>query len=156
MSQRILAIDDEPHMLVLLERIVREKTTYDIRTTANALEVPEILDRNEFEIIVTDLKMPRFDGMEILRRIQEEGRRELVVLITAFGTVETARQARSLGAFDYITKPFRKEEILTCLERGMQIQRARECQQILDTLLTVDSEEEAVQQFLELYREKKG
>ena len=151
MNQRILAIDDEPHMLVLLERIIREKTPYEITTTSNALEVPKLLDEGQFEIIVTDLKMPKLDGLEILRRVQQQGRRELVVLITAFGTIDTAREARALGVFDYITKPFRKEEILSCLHRGMEMQRARSCLANWEELMELE-EVDAVEEFRKLWR----
>ena len=155
MKQRILAIDDEPHMLVLLERIIREKTPYNIRTTSNPLEVPELLASERFEIIITDLKMPKFDGLEVLRLIQQEERDELVILITAFGSADTAREARALGVFDYITKPFRKEEILTCLQRGMQVQNARSCMRDLGRLLDFEDEEKAVEEFRVMYRERK-
>lgn len=155
MNQHILAIDDEPHMLVLLERIVREKTPYEITTTSNALEVPKLLDDEQYDMIVTDLKMPKLGGLDILKRIQDEGRSELVVLITAFGTIDTAREARALGVFDYITKPFRKEEILTCLHRGMAMQRARGCLRNWEGLMEL-GEEEAVEEFRQYWREVNG
>lgn len=156
MSQHILAIDDEPHMLVLLERIVQEKTPYTIKITSNALEVPDILERESFDIIVTDLKMPKLDGLAILKQVQEEKRPELVVLITAFGTLDTAREARALGAFDYITKPFRKEEILICIERGMAWQRARRAQGNLEELLAKEPLAAAEELFRTVYLKAKA
>lgn len=125
MKQRLLAVDDEPHMLRLLERIVTEKTRYEITTTSNSLKVPEILGDESFDLIITDLRMPGMDGMDILRYVREENREELVVIITAFGTLESAREALSAGAFDYITKPFRKEEIVQAIGRVMDWQFCR-------------------------------
>ena len=117
---RILAIDDEPHMLVLLERIVREKTPHSIVTTNNPLEVPGLLESQSFDVIITDLKMPRLGGLDILRLVRACTPPPRVVLITAFGTHRTERQARDLGVFAYITKPFRKEDLLDCLDRALK------------------------------------
>jgi len=122
MSQTILAIDDEPHMLILLERIIGEKTPYRITTTNTSLEVPKIFEETEFDLVITDLKMPGLDGIDILRLIKEKGRKEEVIIITAFGSVESAIEALSLGVFDYITKPFRKEQILFTVDRAMRWQ----------------------------------
>jgi DNA-binding NtrC family response regulator len=125
MKQRILAVDDELHMLKLLERIITDKTTYQITTTNNSLEVPGILDQSEFDLIISDLKMPGLDGMDILRMVKEKGRHEEVIIITAFGSLETAIEALSLGVFDYITKPFKKEQIIYTINRAMKWQGMR-------------------------------
>jgi two-component system response regulator PilR (NtrC family) len=103
MTQRILAVDDELHMLTLLERIITEKTPYQIVTTNNALEVPALLEKSQFDLIITDLKMPGLDGMDILRLVREQGRPEEVIIITAFGSLESAIEALSRKVFDYIT-----------------------------------------------------
>jgi DNA-binding NtrC family response regulator len=126
MKQRILAIDDEIHMLKLLERIITEKTPYQIQTTNNALELPGILQQNDFDVIITDLKMPGMDGLDVLRLVKQQGRREEVIIITAFGSLESAMEALSAGVFDYITKPFRKEQIIFTVDRAMRWQRLRQ------------------------------
>jgi DNA-binding NtrC family response regulator len=125
MTQRILAVDDEPNMLRLLERIITERTPYEITTTSNSLEVPQLLERGTFDLVITDLRMPGADGLDILRTIQEQQRQEVVILITAFGTLESATEALSRGVFDYITKPFKKDQILLSVERAMRCQAAR-------------------------------
>jgi len=125
MSQSILAVDDEVHMLRLLERILRSRTSYDIATTPNSLEVPEILSRRRFDLILSDLKMPGMDGLDILRWLKDHERSEEIIIITAFGSMESAIEALSLGVFDYITKPFKKEQILYTVERAMRWQRER-------------------------------
>ena len=122
MQQRILAVDDELHMLKLLERIIAEKTPYPIVTTNNALEVPQLLEQSQFDLIITDLKMPVLDGMDILRLVKEQGRAEEVIIITAFGTLESAIEALSGEVFGYITKPFKKEQIIYAVERAMRWQ----------------------------------
>ena len=125
MKQTILAVDDEPHMLKLMERIITEKTPYQITTTSTSLEVPEILEKNRFDLIIMDLKMPGMDGLDLLRFVKEKERFEEVVIITAFGSLETAIEALSLGVFDYITKPFKKEQIIFTINRAMRWQEMR-------------------------------
>jgi len=126
MKQSILAVDDEPHMLKLLERIITEKTSFTITTTSNSLEIPNILEKNQFELIVTDLMMPGMDGMDILRYVRENERPEVVVIMTAFGSLDSAVDALQLGVFDYITKPFKKEQIIFTVDRAMQWQAIRQ------------------------------
>lgn len=125
MKYNILAIDDEPHMLVLLERIMKEKTQYTILTTNNSLEMPKLLEQNNFDLIIADLKMPGMDGMDILRMVKEQKREEEVIIITAFGSLETAIEALSLGVLDYITKPFKKEQILFTVDRAIKWQNMK-------------------------------
>jgi len=124
MKQRILAVDDEVHMLTLLEHIIREKTPYDIVTTNNALGVPSLLANEEFDLLITDLKMPSVDGMDLLRLAHEQGPEE-VIIITAFGSIDSALEARVDGVSDYLTKPFRKEQLLFAVDRAMRRQAFR-------------------------------
>jgi DNA-binding NtrC family response regulator len=124
-TQRILAVDDEVHMLRLLERVITEKTPYSIVTTNNPLEVPRLLEKETFDLILTDLKMPGMDGLDILRLVKKQGRPEEIVILTAFGSLETAVEALSQDVFDYLTKPFKKEQILFTVNKAMRWQRLR-------------------------------
>jgi len=124
-TQRILAVDDELHMLRLLERIISEKTPYSIVTTNSSLEVPKLLEKETFDLILTDLKMPGMDGLDILRTVKEQGRDEEIVIITAFGSLETAIEALTSDVFDYVTKPFKKEQILFTVNKAMRWQRLK-------------------------------
>jgi DNA-binding NtrC family response regulator len=151
MEQRILAVDDEPHMLKLLERIVSEKTPYRITITTNSLEVPQILERNQFDLIITDLKMPGFDGLDLLRMIREKNRPEEVVIITAFGSLETAVEALSRGVFDYLTKPFKKEQILFTIDRVMRWQGLKREAQSMQKIFDLEPYERASQVFTREY-----
>ncbi len=147
MKQRILAIDDEPHMLKLLERIITEKTTYSITSINNPLEAPGILGTEQFDVIITDLKMPGMDGLEILRLIKEQNRFEQVIIITAFGSLESAIQALAQGAFDYITKPFKKEQIIYTVDRAMRWQQIRREAKRLNKIFELEPYEKAQQAF---------
>lgn len=137
MSKTILAIDDEPHMLKLLERIITEKTSYTITTLNNSLEIENVLNQNQFDLIVSDLMMPGNDGLDILKMVKEKDRPEEVIIITAFGSIESATKAITMGAFDYITKPFKKEQIIHTIDRAMKCHcikgKARKWKEILDT-----------------------
>jgi len=125
LKQSILAVDDEPHMLRLLERIITEKTRYRIKTVNNSLEVPEILDQGHFDLIITDLKMPGMDGIDILKYVRKHDRSEEVIIMTAFGSLESAIEALQQGVFDYITKPFKKEQIIFAIDRALRWQAIR-------------------------------
>jgi DNA-binding NtrC family response regulator len=125
MKQRILIIDDEPPMLKQLARILRERTAYEISTESNPLEVPKILDKEQFDLIITDMGMPGLDGMQILRLVRERERFEEVVIITAFGSLDSVLEAVTEGVFDYVVKPFRKTQIIGIVKRAMQAQKLR-------------------------------
>lgn len=154
MEQRILAVDDEPHMVKLLERIVTEKTPYQITTTTNSLEVPKFLDQTYYDLIITDLKMPGLDGLDILRLIKEKDRPEEVIIITAFGSLETAIEALSQGVFDYITKPFKKEQILFTMDRAMRWQKLKREVQKMEKIYLLEPYEQASRAFIREYVRK--
>jgi DNA-binding NtrC family response regulator len=147
MKQTILSVDDEPHMLKLLERIITDKTPYVITTTSNSLEVPEILETNTYDLILADLKMPGLDGMDILRLTKEKDRFEIVIMITAFGTLESASEALSLGVFDYITKPFRKSRIITSVNRAMSCQKFKRDALRIQGIYGIEPYDEALKLF---------
>jgi len=151
MKQNILAVDDELHMLKLLERIIGERTPYSIETASNSLEVPEILDQKTFDLIIADLKMPGMDGMDILKHVKENKRTEEVIIITAFGSLESAIDALSHGVFDYITKPFKKEQIIYTVDRAMRWQRARKEAESLSAVFETEPYEDAERAFLKEY-----
>lgn len=152
--RRILLIDDEPHMLQLLERIITEKTSYAVKATNSSLEVPQLLERDTFDLIITDLRMPGMDGLEIIDLVKSENRWEKVVLITAFGSIDVALSAQNKGAFDYITKPFKKEQILFVIERTMAFQEMRRELKNFTDILDVEFYESAEVRFKKKFVEK--
>lgn len=123
MPGKILIIDDEPDMLVMLEMLITDKTPHQVLSTNNPLEIRELLAENEFNLVITDLKMPMMDGIEILEAVKNHDADIPVIVITAFGTLEAAEEAVRRGAYDFITKPFRKEQILVAVERALEWQR---------------------------------
>jgi DNA-binding NtrC family response regulator len=123
MPERILVVDDEPNMLRLLKTILMDKTGYEVVTTNNPLEVSKLLQEGQFDLVITDLKMPLVDGMDLIDIIKKIKAGLPIVIITAYGTIETAEEAIQKGAYDFITKPFRKETILITIKRALEWQR---------------------------------
>lgn len=120
MNERILIVDDEPDMLKLLSMIIRDNTPYETVTTNNPLEALDMAKKEDFKLVIADLKMPGLDGMELLEAIKRTDEDIPVIIITAYGTVESAIETMRKGAFDFITKPFRKEQILYTIDKAIK------------------------------------
>ncbi len=120
MPEKILIVDDEPDMLKLLSMILKEKTPYEIVTTNNPMEALELAKQGGFDLVITDLKMPGLDGVELLEGVKKVDEDIPVIILTAYGAIESATEAMHKGAFDFITKPFRKEQILYTIEKAFK------------------------------------
>jgi DNA-binding NtrC family response regulator len=123
MPERILVVDDEPNMLRLLKTILMDKTGYEVTTTNNPLEVSKLLQEDHYDLVVTDLKMPLVDGIDLIGIVKNIEATMPIIVITAYGTIETAEEAIQKGAYDFITKPFRKETILITIKRALEWKR---------------------------------
>jgi DNA-binding NtrC family response regulator len=123
MPDRILVVDDEPNMLRLLKTILMDKTGYEVTTTNNPLEVSKLLQEGHYDLVVTDLKMPLVDGIDLIGIVKNIDATMPIIVITAYGTIETAEEAIQKGAYDFITKPFRKETILITIKRALEWKR---------------------------------
>jgi DNA-binding NtrC family response regulator len=120
MPERLLIIDDEPDMLKLMSMIIREKTPYEPVTTNNPHEAVELAKKGGFALVITDLKMPGLDGIEVLESIRRIDADIPVIFITAYGSVESAIETMQKGGFDFITKPFKKEQLLFTIEKAVK------------------------------------
>ncbi len=123
MPGQILLVDDQPDMLLLLEMLITDKTSHGVVSTSNPHEVEELLSKNEFNLVITELKMPQMDGIEVMEVVKRHDPDIPVIVITAFGTLEAAEEAVHQGAYDFITKPFRKERVLVAIEKAFEWQR---------------------------------
>jgi len=131
----ILVVDDEQDMLLLLKRIIGEETDHKVVTTTDPLEALEQIQTGGFDLMITDLKMPKMNGINLLGKVKKMAPAVSVIVMTAFGTIETAVEATRKGAFDYITKPFRRERILVTIENVMSYQSvARENRALREAL----------------------
>ena len=122
MPGRILIVDDEKDMLALLKRIISEETDHEVIAETDPVHALELFKEKAFDLVITDLKMPKMDGIKLLESIKKTTPDVSVVILTAFATIETAVEAIRKGAYDYITKPFRRERILLSVEKVMKWQ----------------------------------
>jgi len=118
----ILIVDDEERMRHLLS-IMLSRRGYRVDQAGDGVEALELIAATPFDMIITDIKMPRMDGMELLKRVMEMETPFPVVFITAFATVESAVEAMRQGAVDYIIKPFDEARILLTVERTLGLSR---------------------------------
>ena len=122
---RILVVDDEKSMRDLLS-ITLEKEGYDVLTAAGGEPAIEALHRESVDAVITDLRMPKVDGLQVLRAAKEVSPDTAVIVITAFASTETAVEAMKLGAYDYITKPFKLDEVNLIVRNALERKRLRD------------------------------
>jgi DNA-binding NtrC family response regulator len=103
-SYKIFAVDDDPEMCGLLSDVLRGEQ-FSVLAIGESLEASKVLRREEFDVIITDLKMKGLKGLDLLEEAEKVAPLTPVIIITAFGTIESAIQAMKMGAYDYITKP---------------------------------------------------
>lgn len=118
-KRRILIVEDDKEMLGLL-RDVCEHEGFEVAAEEDGLRALERIEREQFEVVVSDIEMPGIKGLELLEKIKRFSPLTAVVLITAFGSIESAIKAIKLGAFDYITKPFEMEQLLIVIEKALE------------------------------------
>ena len=126
MGEKILILDDEVDMLLLLRTIVTGRTPHEVVTTNNPLELEELMAAHSFSLVISDLKMLGRDGLEVTEVAHRLDPDLPVVIITAYGSLESAEEAIRHGAYDYITKPFRKEQVLITIARALEWRRLTE------------------------------
>ncbi len=130
MSSNILVLDDERNYLLILETLLGE-AGYDV----TALNDPELglafLEESEVDVVITDMKMPRVSGREVLEHVKRNYPHIPVLIMTAFGSIESAVETMRLGAFDYITKPFSNDELMLSLSKAVQLAKAQQQYRLL-------------------------
>ncbi len=122
---KILIIDDEKSILDLLS-VVFKKKGYRVKTSLSAKTALELIDKEEFDLILTDIKLPQMSGMKILKYVKEKYPAMPVVMITAYGTIKQAIEALKMGAMDYIVKPFNMEELKIIVAQGLENRRIQQ------------------------------
>jgi DNA-binding NtrC family response regulator len=120
MTKDILIVDDEIDMLQLLKRSLEPDLKCRIETATSGREALRMLSQKSFDLVLADLKMPGMDGLELLDAVKREFSDLTVVMMTAFGGVETAVEAMRNGAYDFISKPFDHETIIVRLEKALE------------------------------------
>ena len=124
-SRKILVVDDEASMRELLTIMLR-KEGYQVTAVGGRTAAAALLERGSVDMIITDVKLPDGDGIEILRHVKAASPETIVVVMTAFGSTEMAVAAMKLGAQDYLTKPFDVEELKIVVRSALQVQQLQQ------------------------------
>ena len=125
MAERILVIDDEVDMLMLLRMIIEDNTNFQVETTNSPSEGIKLIKEKDFDLVITDLKMPGMDGIELFDEFKDLKPEIPVIIITAYGSPEAANTALKMGVSDFITKPFRKTDILFTINRVLELSKIK-------------------------------
>jgi response regulator RpfG family c-di-GMP phosphodiesterase len=148
-SARVLVVDDEKVIREILSEFLTMEG-YLVRTVEDGERALTELRLRPYDMVISDLKMPKVGGLELLERIAEEGLDVLCVIMTGFGTVETAIEAMKKGAYDYILKPFKVEEVVHVVQRGLERQALQAENIKLREALTLYEVSEAIATSLDL------
>jgi two-component system response regulator PilR (NtrC family) len=115
----VLLVDDEPDIIEILEMVLREEDM-DVYTSRSAREALDVLRDRTVDVVVSDIRMPDLTGVELLRQAKQLSPETVFVMMTAFASTETAIEALQHGAFDYLTKPFRMEELKKIVAQALR------------------------------------
>ena len=128
--KRILIVDDEENFRHMLS-VILIKEGYEVQTASNGDEALQKLVASPFDQVLCDIRMPRMDGLEFLREIRKTGVEATIIMMSAYGTVDIAIEAMKLGAYDYISKPFKPDEIILTLRKAEEREQLRRENQLL-------------------------
>ncbi|MBI1860868.1 MAG: sigma-54-dependent Fis family transcriptional regulator [Deltaproteobacteria bacterium] len=116
---RILIVDDEESIREFFE-IMLKREGYQVLTAGNGVEALEILKKQSADLIISDIQMPEMSGLELLSKVKEMDPEAVQIMITAFGSTETAVEAMKLGAYDYVSKPFKIDEVKIIIRQALE------------------------------------
>ncbi len=119
LTASILVVDDEENAREGLSKIL-SKEGYRVETAANGKEAIDTLRRQRYDLIITDMRMPLMDGFEVLREIKKMDENIGVIMITAYGEVESYLEAMNMGVFEYINKPVRVNELKRVISKILE------------------------------------
>ncbi len=116
---KALVVDDEESICEVVKEII-ETEDIDVDSTSNSLEAIGLVENNIYDIIISDLKMPDMDGLELYEKIKELSPDSAFIIITAYGTIQSAVDAVKRGIYDYIQKPFTPDEVRIPVRRALE------------------------------------
>lgn len=116
---KVLVVDDEEEMCNVLRKIL-EQDGYKVSTATSGSRALAAMKQKPADLILLDIKMPGMDGIEMLRKLRDFNQDAVVIILTAYGTLGTAREAMQLGAYDYITKPFDANFVKNMVKEGLE------------------------------------
>jgi DNA-binding response OmpR family regulator len=117
---KIIIVDDDVTVLGLIEDVLRAEPALELEAFHDSEQALSRLREAQFDIMITDLKMPKVDGMALMRALRQIDTETLIIIITGFATMESCLEAMRCGAYDYLTKPFRMEEFLHVVRNSIE------------------------------------
>ncbi len=126
----ILIVDDEPNIIEILEMVLRDEGMEVLRTGTGQSAL-SILQSRTVDVVISDIRMPGFSGVELLREARQVSPDTIFIMMTAFASTETAIEALQHGAYDYITKPFKMDELRTIVHRALKERQSRQPQPVI-------------------------
>jgi two-component system response regulator AtoC len=125
LGRRVLVIDDEENLRHYLQMVLGE-AGYNVEIAQDGEEAIEKMQHQAWDIILCDIRMPKMDGMAFLTRVKTQGLEGTIIMMSAYGTVDTAVEAMKIGAYDYVSKPFNADEIILTIKKAEERERLRE------------------------------
>lgn len=119
MDKRVLVVDDEAVVLGAVRKALK-KTDCVVDTINNAGEALKLLGNTAYDVVITDLMMPDMDGLELMQRMHAMQTSAQIIVLTGYPTIQSALHAKRLGAFEYVTKPFTRQELLSVVIRALR------------------------------------
>lgn len=119
-GKKILVVDDEENARAALSKILTHEG-YDVSSAGNGLEALNVLRNREVDLIITDMNMPEMNGLTFLRELNRSHPKSNVIMITAYGEVESYLEAMNLGAFEYINKPVRYDDLKKVIDKIFRV-----------------------------------
>jgi two-component system response regulator AtoC len=130
LKKRLLVIDDEANMRHMLSTVLK-KAGYVVDSAADGFEALQILHQAQYDFILCDIKMPKMDGMQFLKSSRDRIGSTTVIMMSAYGSIDTAIEAMKLGAYDYISKPFKADEVYLALKKAQERETLRQENRLL-------------------------
>jgi len=134
----VMVVDDEPDMLSMLQLVLRKKCKCKVITASSGIDALSLLDTHSPDVVVSDIKMPDLDGLQLLTKIRDHDSTISVVIMTGYGTIDVAVQSLKDGAYDFLQKPFEKDHIVrvvnNCIERTALLRTNLQLKEEISTL----------------------
>lgn len=119
LTGRILIVDDDPYFLRVLSRILSGEN-FQVKTAEGAVQAAQVLKENSFDVVISDLRLPDGDGLSVLQQVRKAGREVPVVILTAYGEVDSYLEAMNAGVTEYLNKPVKSEELIAVVRNCLQ------------------------------------
>src|SRR4030043_1178756 len=118
-GHKVLVVDDDLEMCGLLSDVLKGEG-FSVTAIHDSFEASKILKKEEFDVVITDLKMKGLKGLDLLEKAKQVAPLTPVIIIQAFGTIESAIKAMKMGAYDYVTKPFQMDELILTVKKALE------------------------------------